>query len=71
MKSTQLLQQLRQINVRELEQQLRENRERLLKLRESEATRKLDNALVIRETRRSIARIMTVLRERQIKVEEE
>jgi large subunit ribosomal protein L29 len=62
---------LRQINVRELEQQLRENRERLLKLRESEATRKLDNALVIRETRRSIARIMTVLRERQIKVEEE
>ena len=71
MKSTQLLQQLRQINVRELEQQLRENRERLLKLRESEATRKLDNALVIRETRRSIARIMTVLRERQIKAEEE
>jgi len=70
-KSTQLLQQLRQINERELEQQLRENRERLLKLRESEATRKLDNALVIRETRRSIARIMTVLRERQIKVEEE
>jgi len=70
-KSTQLLQQLRQINVRELEQQLRENRERLLKLRESEATRKLDNALVIRETRRSIARIMTVLRERQIKAEEE
>ena len=71
MKSTQLLQQLRQINVRELEQQLRENRERLLKLRESEATRKLDNALVIRETRRSIARIMTVLRERQIKADEE
>ena len=71
MKSTQLLQQLRQTNVRELEQQLRENRERLLKLRESEATRKLDNALVIRETRRSIARIMTVLRERQIKAEEE
>ena len=71
MKSTQLLQQLRQVNVRELEQQLRENRERLLKLRESEATRKLDNALVIRETRRSIARIMTVLRERQIKAEEE
>jgi large subunit ribosomal protein L29 len=70
-KSTQLLQQLRQTNVRELEQQLRENRERLLKLRESEATRKLDNALVIRETRRSIARIMTVLRERQIKAEEE
>ena len=62
---------MRQINVRELEQQLRENRERLLKLRESEATRKLDNALVIRETRRSIARIMTVLRERQIKAEEE
>jgi len=70
-KSTQFLQQLRQINPRELEQQLRENRERLLKLRESEASRKLDNARVIRGVKRSIARIMTIMREREVKAEEE
>ena len=71
MKSTQFLQQLRQNNLRELEQLLREHRERLLRLRESEASRKLDNALVIRETKRSIARIMTVMRERETKAEKE
>jgi len=69
-KSTQFLQQLRQTSPGELEQLLRENRERLLKLHESEATRKLDNARVIRDTKRSIARIMTVMREREIKAEE-
>ena len=39
-------------------------------MHESEATRKLDNARVIRDTKRSIARIMTVMREREIKAEE-
>ncbi len=71
MKSTQFLQQLKQSNLQELEHQLREHKERLLKLRESAASRKLDNALVIRETKRSIARILTIMRERQIKEQEE
>ena len=71
LKSTQFLQQLKQSNLKELEHQLQEHRQRLLKLRESAASRKLDNALVIRETKRSIARIMTLIRERQIKEQEE
>ena len=71
MKSTQFLQQLRQSSLRELDHELNEQNQRLLKLRESAASRKLDNALVIRETKRSIARIRTLMREREMKTKEE
>ena len=71
MKSTQFLQQLRQSSLRELDHELNEQNQRLLKLRESAASRKLDNALVIRLTKRSIARIRTLMREREMKTKEE
>ena len=70
MKSTQFLQQLRQNSPREVTQALREQKRRLLQLRQDMATKRLDNPLQIRDARKAIVRIITIMHERQITPEE-
>ena len=51
----------------ELEKELSELKSELFKLRFSLATNGLDNPLKVREVRKNIARIKTILRERELK----
>ena len=51
----------------ELEKELGELKNELFKLRFSLATHGLDNPMKIREVRKDIARIKTVLRQRELK----
>ena len=57
--------QLRELGAEELEQKRGELQERLFKLRFQKSLGQLDNALQLRETRRDIARVQTVLKEKQ------
>ena len=56
---------IREMSSPELEKELGELKNELFKLRFSLATNGLDNPLKIREVRRDIAKIKTVLRERE------
>ena len=51
----------------ELEKELSELKSELFKLRFSLATNGLDNPLKVKEVRKEIARIKTILRERELK----
>jgi large subunit ribosomal protein L29 len=56
--------QLRDLSPPELQHREKELREQLFRLRFQKAIGQLDNALKIRETRRDIARVKTLLRQR-------
>jgi large subunit ribosomal protein L29 len=56
---------LRELGVDELAHREKELLEQMFRLRLQKATGQLDNAVRIRETRRDIARVKTVLREKQ------
>jgi large subunit ribosomal protein L29 len=62
--------QLRDLNIDELEAQLAESRDELFKLRFQVATGKQDNSSRLGEVKRDIARILTILREREIEAAE-
>ena len=49
---------------------LKDERKTLFTLRHDQSTKQLDNPRRIREARKSIARILTVMREREIAQEE-
>ena len=69
MRSVRLTEKRRQIkesNPRELEQMLKDERKALFTLRHDMSAKRLDNPRRIREARKNIARILTVLREREI-----
>ena len=53
----------------ELDQQLAELKSELFNLRFQLATGQLQNPMMIRETKRNIARVKTILRVRQIKAQ--
>ena len=53
----------------ELDQQLAELKSELFNLRFQLATGQLQNPMMIRETKRNIARVKTLLRDRQIKAQ--
>ena len=53
----------------ELAQQLAELKSELFNLRFQLATGQLQNPMMIRETKRNIARVKTILRDRQIKAQ--
>ena len=53
----------------ELDQQLAELKSELFNLRFQLATGQLQNPMLIRETKRNIARVKTILRDRQIKAQ--
>jgi large subunit ribosomal protein L29 len=56
---------IREMSVEEIEARLGELREEMFNLRFRNAMKQLDNPLKIREGRREMARLLTVLRERQ------
>ena len=58
--------QIREMSVDDLRGKERELQERLFRLRFQKSIGQLDNALKLRETRRDIARVKTVLREKQV-----
>lgn len=63
--------ELREMTDQELEQRSREFKEELFNLRFQNATAQLDNPMRIREVKRIIARIKTVLRERELGINQE
>jgi large subunit ribosomal protein L29 len=58
-------QQIRELGKDELRGREKELQEQLFRLRFQKALGQLDNALKLREVRRDIARVKTVLREKQ------
>jgi large subunit ribosomal protein L29 len=58
--------ELRNLDATELEEKLDEAKEELFNLRFQLATNQLDNTARIRQVRREVARISTVIREQQI-----
>ena len=56
---------LREMSAEELGRKEKELQEQLFRLRFQKSIGQLDNALKIRETRRDIARVKTVLRQKQ------
>ena len=58
--------ELRDRTVAEVNQQLSEKEEDLTNLRIQLATRQLENPLVIRQARRDVAQIRTILREHEL-----
>lgn len=58
---------LKDMSSPELEKELSELKSELFKLRFSLATNGLDNPLKVREVRKDIARIKTILRQRELK----
>jgi large subunit ribosomal protein L29 len=63
--------ELRQLNDENLVQRLAENKEEMFNLRFQLATGQLDNTARLAEVRRDIARVSTILREREIEAAEE
>jgi large subunit ribosomal protein L29 len=57
---------VREMGQDELRARERELAEQLFKLRVQQSIGQLDNALKLRETRREIARVKTVMREKQV-----
>ena len=58
---------IREMSSPDLEKELGELKSELFKLRFSLATNGLDNPLKVKEVRKDIARIKTILRERELK----
>jgi len=57
---------VREMGTEELETKQRELQEQLFRLRVQQSIGQLDNAIKLRETRRDIARVKTVRREKQV-----
>ena len=58
--------QIREMGLEELRHKEKELEEQLFRLRFKKSLGQLDNALKLRATRRDIARVKTVLREKQV-----
>jgi large subunit ribosomal protein L29 len=58
--------QAREMGVEELQHREKELEEQLFRLRVQKSIGQLDNAVKLREIRRDIARVKTVLREKQV-----
>jgi large subunit ribosomal protein L29 len=57
---------IREMSADELKHKEHELQEQLFRLRFQKSLGQLDNALKLRETRREIARVLTVLKEKQV-----
>lgn len=58
--------ELRDMTVEELHKKMNDTKDELFRLRFQLATGQLDNPMRIKEVRRNIARVKTVIREREI-----
>lgn len=65
MKVREELKQLRELTPADLRQRLEEARQELFNLRFRHTTRQLENTAELKKVRRRIARILTVLREKE------
>ncbi|MHC4122406.1 MAG: 50S ribosomal protein L29 [Planctomycetota bacterium] len=65
------VQEYRQMSLDELGDKLEEARRHLFDLRSQGVTEKLENSQAMRNTRRDIARIMTVIHQRQLEENKE
>ena len=68
-KRRELVDQLRNMNDQELTAELTKQREQLFNLRRNNVTRQLENTAQIPATRKTIARILTLMGERSIAAE--
>jgi len=59
--------ELREKTQQELNQEFQELKSELFKLRFQHATNQLDNSMRLKEVKKSIARVKTVMRERELK----
>lgn len=59
--------ELRELTIKELEEQLENEKSFLVKQRLNHAVSQLDNPMKIQETRKNVARLSTILREKQLK----
>lgn len=66
MRLTQYKQELRKGSKEDLEKMLQDERKNLFMGRKEAATKQLENTMRIRNARKNIARILTVLREREL-----
>ncbi|MDI6828325.1 MAG: 50S ribosomal protein L29 [Armatimonadota bacterium] len=69
MKRAQYREQLRQSTDAELRRMLQEERKNLFLTKRDAAMKQLENPMRIREVRKNIARILTILKERELKAE--
>lgn len=60
--------ELRELNYRELVEQLAESKEELFNLRFQLATNQLDNTARVKAVKKTVARILTILRDREIRL---
>lgn len=58
--------EIREMSDEEIREKLTELKEELFRLRFRSATMELDNPMLLRQLRRDIARLKTILRERQL-----
>ncbi len=61
---------IRELTINELEVKLKDLKAELFNLRFQLATNQLDNPMRIREVRKDIARVNTIMRERELQKEE-
>ena len=71
MKSNKFVEELKSMSTEELNKKLKELKEELFTLRFQHAINQLDNPLKIAQTRKDIARIMTVIREKEIEAQKQ
>ncbi len=60
--------ELRELSIPELKEKLSELREELFNLRFQKSIHKLENPMRIRQVKRDIARILTILREKELNI---
>jgi large subunit ribosomal protein L29 len=61
--------ELRELTDAELSKKLNDNKDELFKLRFQMATGQLDNPIKLQEVRRKIARVKTIIRERELGIQ--
>jgi large subunit ribosomal protein L29 len=61
--------ELRELTDAELSKKLSDSKEELFKLRFQLATGQLDNLMKVQEVRRNIARVKTIIRERELGIQ--
>lgn len=61
--------EIREKNQEELQKEMLELKSELFKLRFQHATNQLDNPMKLKEVRKNIARVKTILREKEVKGE--
>ena len=61
------IQDIRDLSTQELEDKIKDLKEELFNLRFQNATNQLDNPVRIASVKKDIARVMTIIREKQLK----